>query len=1199
MSWQDVENYDTPFYIPRCYSDRVHKLCRLPNGILTLLISDPKDTISACSLSVATGSHNDPADLPGLAHLCEHMVLAAGSKDYPNAGLYHSMLTKNNGTQNAFTTGEQTTFYFEVPTTQNSGELIFDKLVDVFSSFFKEPLFNPLLTNKEIYAIQSEHEGNISSLNKILYHATRLMANKDHPFSQFSTGNINTLSSIPQLKKINLKKALLDYFARNFYGSKMTLCVRGPQSVNTLTKLVVSKFGDIRANNGLKRSKFGSISSRLSISSFQSKERQPTDLEQYNILKSTWKPKYREAPCFTHDSDSANMIFIRSNKQSTLRFLFPVEDKFSKFSSKTVSLFKNFWCELFGDETKGSLCYLLVGKSWITDCFAYTSEFSSGSYGLILQFALTNTGWDNVDKIINIVLDNTIAAFIDKPTDQLSCFLKEQNTIDLIRFLYQPTEKSPMEECSNISCLLQEDLEDLDISYLFKGAPTISDCYSNDNNTVDMIEYEQECWLKQAREFQEFLKVFMNRSNVFLFLLGNEKIAHSLRSIIRIRYFLLMQCMSLNILNVIYLRFPKLLSTQYTFQVPPPNAFIPPSCQDVTILQQLFLESSLKSRFSTFRLQLLNTNLGNVPHLISRNSSYEMWALDNPIDASIDKKSIMSFEIFNRSMIPSPENSINLEILSQILSTLISPQLYPSIRLGYSYEISSSPKGDIQLKVTIGGFSEGIISILDTIVKTLLFIMKTPQFPSKELLRRSRVLVRNLYEAAASDNCVTLASMGLLIILERNMWTLQDRLEALEEIDMVSFKEFCVQFLEEPMYMNLLIQGNLDYGEEINNYLNTNLTHHLECSNVKNEKQSSTLSTILLEPGSNFYAKYNGHMDDPNNSIVYFIQTGLRTNRRTVTLTYFTEYIMSLTLVPDLRNKRQIGYAVFGGLRELTSTIGIHITVMSGISPSDLEIKIDEYIAYLEETLLNSLTENQFTLQYKQGYLDLLSNHKFMELEKSGGPADLLNEVVANVQSGNADELNSHFMKSHKHFFNEISNKRYQFKGDSELVDIEVIKNLTKKEFLKFFREKVSIKSKVRSKISVMIESPMAEMEIVNRKTFLQLQAFLKLEGFTINSEILRDIVERANGRPSALIKDLFKYFRERNEALRLCTVILKEVVKVSASSLKHRYTPKVSSSKMKPKRQSSSNWDQDTEPAIPLKEIKDLNEFKGRPSYL
>lgn len=207
--------------------NRAYKLIQLPNGINVVIISDAEENYNSCSLTVAAGSHNDPATVPGLAHLCEHMILAAGSSNHPTPGLFHSLIAKYNGDMNAYTTGEQTSFYFQVPQVANSeGTLAFEELLSVFSSAFKFPLFTSSVLNKEIYAIQSEHENNKTNPGKVLYQATRLLANKNHPFSRFCTGDMNTLKTFPSTENINIRKELISYFNDNFYGENITLCVR-------------------------------------------------------------------------------------------------------------------------------------------------------------------------------------------------------------------------------------------------------------------------------------------------------------------------------------------------------------------------------------------------------------------------------------------------------------------------------------------------------------------------------------------------------------------------------------------------------------------------------------------------------------------------------------------------------------------------------------------------------------------------------------------------------------------------------------------------------------------------------------------------------------------------------------------------------------------------------------------------------------
>jgi len=52
-----------------------------------LLVHDPDTSKSAAALSVNIGSFSDPEDLPGLAHLCEHMVFLYNKK-YPKLNTF-------------------------------------------------------------------------------------------------------------------------------------------------------------------------------------------------------------------------------------------------------------------------------------------------------------------------------------------------------------------------------------------------------------------------------------------------------------------------------------------------------------------------------------------------------------------------------------------------------------------------------------------------------------------------------------------------------------------------------------------------------------------------------------------------------------------------------------------------------------------------------------------------------------------------------------------------------------------------------------------------------------------------------------------------------------------------------------------------------------------------------------------------------
>ncbi|GMF00660.1 unnamed protein product [Ambrosiozyma monospora] len=178
-------------YVPISMESRSHKILQLPNGVLVLLISDPTEDLAACSLSVSTGHHADPDDLPGLAHLCEHMVCVS-SKEYPEIDLYKKKVYKAGGKLNAVTVAEKTTYFFEIPVNNDvadaeTNEPMFNFALKVFASYFKHPLFNQGYIKREVVAVDNEHTKNCSALNRLSYHGLRLLSNSQHPFHRFCT----------------------------------------------------------------------------------------------------------------------------------------------------------------------------------------------------------------------------------------------------------------------------------------------------------------------------------------------------------------------------------------------------------------------------------------------------------------------------------------------------------------------------------------------------------------------------------------------------------------------------------------------------------------------------------------------------------------------------------------------------------------------------------------------------------------------------------------------------------------------------------------------------------------------------------------------------------------------------------------------------------------------------------------------------
>ena len=201
----------------------------LSNGLTVLFISDPEANKSSAAIGVNVGNLMDKPDEQGLAHFCEHLLFM-GTDKYPLENEFTSYLAKNGGIYNASTSGDRTTFYFDV---SNEG---FEGTLDRFAQFFISPNFNKGSVEREINAIDSEFIQNINNDSWRIQHLKSVESRKDSCFNRFSTGNKTTLG-LP-----DIRERLLVYYKKYYTSEIMHLCVYSKKPMDELVKFVEDLF---------------------------------------------------------------------------------------------------------------------------------------------------------------------------------------------------------------------------------------------------------------------------------------------------------------------------------------------------------------------------------------------------------------------------------------------------------------------------------------------------------------------------------------------------------------------------------------------------------------------------------------------------------------------------------------------------------------------------------------------------------------------------------------------------------------------------------------------------------------------------------------------------------------------------------------------------------------------------------------------
>ena len=135
------------------HDHRDYRYFKLQNNIKVLVVKDEHSKTSSANCYVKSGSLNDPDDVNGIAHFCEHMLFL-GTNRFPVENEYSQYLMNNGGSRNAATGEDYTTFYFDIKNECLEGAM------ERFSDFFKDPLFTESATEREINAIESEFKKN-------------------------------------------------------------------------------------------------------------------------------------------------------------------------------------------------------------------------------------------------------------------------------------------------------------------------------------------------------------------------------------------------------------------------------------------------------------------------------------------------------------------------------------------------------------------------------------------------------------------------------------------------------------------------------------------------------------------------------------------------------------------------------------------------------------------------------------------------------------------------------------------------------------------------------------------------------------------------------------------------------------------------------------------------------------------------------
>ncbi len=339
---------------------RRYEFFELPNRLQVLVISDPDVKKAAVSLNVATGSQDDPADREGLAHFLEHMLFL-GTEKFPVAGEYQEYIATHGGQHNAFTSFENTNYFFDISASYLAPAL------DRFSQFFISPLFTASYVDREKHAVESEYRAKYNDEARRGLDVFKAVINPQHPFAKFSVGSLETLAERPDAK---VRDDLIAFYQSHYSANVMNLVVLGPQSTAVLKTMVQERFAAVPDR----------------------------DLS----------PRTIEQPLFSPGSLPMEVLVTPQRDIRKLEMVFPVPEARLDWQAKPLHMLG----DVLGHEGEGSLLQYLKRNGWADGLAAGAGLEYRGGSAFTISISLTEAGYAARDAVVEAVFQgiNRIAA---------------------------------------------------------------------------------------------------------------------------------------------------------------------------------------------------------------------------------------------------------------------------------------------------------------------------------------------------------------------------------------------------------------------------------------------------------------------------------------------------------------------------------------------------------------------------------------------------------------------------------------------------------------------------------------------------------------------------------------------------------------------------------------------------------------------
>lgn len=414
------------------------------------------------------------------------------------------------------------------------------------------------------------------------------------------------------------------------------------------------------------------------------------------------------------------------------------------------------------------------------------------------------------------------------------------------------------------------------------------------------------------------------------------------------------------------------------------------------------------------------------PRLLVNSSHCRLWYKPDNV-FSMPKVNVMVLLRSAAASSVSPVDSVLALLYSQIMEEHTTDFTYLASMASLHSNVANGTRG---IEITVSGYNHKAHILLKRMVKAMADLPEKLELP---LFERVKDKISKQYQNFQFAQPYQHAFYATDICLEMTKWSIEDKINALEGIEMKDVADFSRRLLSR-FHLELLVHGNVS-KEEAKEFSDTILDGFKPLPPLQSTMPQ--MRVVKLDDGKDYVHRLEGFNDDNTNScIASLYHTGPMELHSNAVLA-LAHHLLKEPAFNELRTNEQLGYIVHTSVKTNGDNVkGVLFLIQSdSFDPVHMDGRIEAFIERLREKI-ESMSEDEFKVN-----IDAVCD-SFREKDKNIG-------------------------EESSKYWNVLQNNTYMFKR-LKLIANEVEK-ITKDEVLEFHDQFLKKEGPFRKKLSVQI----------------------------------------------------------------------------------------------------------------------------------